>query len=73
MPHPDFERCARHITADAVRELLSEMVDIASPTGGEAQMARHLEGRMARAGMETRLQEVDPGRPNAVGVGSCGL
>ncbi|MCY4383839.1 MAG: M20/M25/M40 family metallo-hydrolase [Nitrospinae bacterium] len=68
MPHPDFERCARHITAETVRELLSEMVDIASPTGGEAQMARHLEGRMARAGMETRLQEVDPGRPNAVGV-----
>ena len=68
MPHPDYARCARHITADAVRELLSEMVNIASPTGGEAAMARYLEGRMARAGLETQLQEVDPGRPNAIGV-----
>ena len=68
MPHPDYARCARHITPDAVRELLAGMVDIASPTGREAAMARYLEGRMARAGLETYLQEVDPGRPNAIGV-----
>lgn len=68
MPHPDYARCARHITADAVRELLADMVDIASPTGREAAMARYLADRMARAGLETHLQEVDPGRPNAIGV-----
>ena len=67
MPHPDFARCARHLTADAVRELLSEMVDIPSPTGGEADMARYMVERMGRAGLKTRLQEVDPGRPNAIG------
>ena len=67
MPHPDFARCAPHLTADAVRELLSEMVDIPSPTGGEAEMARYLVERMGRAGLKTRLQEVDPGRPNAIG------
>ncbi len=68
MPHPDFARCARHLTADAVRELLSEMVDIPSPTGGEADMARYMVERMGRAGLKTRLQEVDPGRPNAIGA-----
>ncbi len=68
MPHPDFDRCARHITTDALRATLAEMVNIPSPTGGEAEMARYLEERMARAGMRTQLQEVGTGRPNAVGV-----
>ncbi len=68
MPHPDFARCARHITEDALRASLTDMVDIPSPTGGEAEMARYLADRMARAGMRTALQEVGPGRPNAVGV-----
>ena len=68
IPHPDFARCARHITEDAVRELLSDMVDIPSPTGGETGMARYLIKRMSGAGLNTQLQEVDPGRPNAVGV-----
>ena len=68
MPHPDFARCARHVTADAVRELLSDMVNIPSSTGGESGMARYLVKRMSGAGLNTQLQEVDPGRPNAVGV-----
>ncbi len=68
MPHPDFARCARHVTADAVRATLTDMVDIPSPTGAEGEMARYLAGRMERAGMNTLLQEVEPGRPNAVGV-----
>jgi len=65
--HPDFSKAAEHITAAAVRDALADMVDIASPTGGEAAMARYLVERMARAGLETDLQCVDEGRPNAVG------
>ncbi|MEE9275874.1 MAG: M20/M25/M40 family metallo-hydrolase [bacterium] len=68
MPHPDFERASRHITPEALRTTLMEMVDIPSPTGGEREMAEYLTGRLARAGCRTELQEVSAGRPNAVGV-----
>jgi acetylornithine deacetylase/succinyl-diaminopimelate desuccinylase-like protein len=68
MMHPDYERVARHITADAVRETLVEMVNIASPTGREGELAQYIVGRLARAGFRAQLQEVSEGRPNAVGV-----
>lgn len=70
MPHPGFERAARHLTEDMVRETLMEMVDIKSPTGEEAEMARYLEGRLRSVGFRTCLQEVSAGRPNAVGTRS---
>ena len=68
MPHPDFERAERHIYEDPLRRTLMEMVDIASPTGGEKDMADYLERRMSRAGLQTALQEVSAGRPNVVGT-----
>lgn len=64
----DFERAARHITADALRQTLEDMVNIPSPTGGEGAMAEYLERRLRAAGCKTFLQELRPGRPNAVGV-----
>jgi acetylornithine deacetylase/succinyl-diaminopimelate desuccinylase-like protein len=66
--HEDYERVARHITPQAVRDTLMEMVDIASPTGREGALAEYLVGRLSRAGLRARLQEVSEGRPNAVGV-----
>jgi acetylornithine deacetylase len=68
MLHPDFHRAERHIYEDVLRRTLMEMVDIPSPTGGEAKMAAYLEERMRRAGLRTQLQEVSAGRPNAVGT-----
>jgi acetylornithine deacetylase len=68
MTHPDYLRAARHITPEAVRDALVEMVDIASPTGRESAMAEHLVDRLRRAGFTSYLQEVSAGRPNAVGV-----
>lgn len=67
MAHPDFSKVAAHITAGAARDALADMVNIASPTGGEAAMAHYLVDRMARSGLDTDLQMVDEGRPNAVG------
>jgi acetylornithine deacetylase/succinyl-diaminopimelate desuccinylase-like protein len=67
MTHPDFSQAASHITAERLRDTLVEMVGISSPTGREARMAEYLVGRMRAAGMETDLQLVDEGRPNAVG------
>ncbi len=68
MPHPDFERAASQITADAVRDLLVDLVDISSPTGREIGVARYLTERMKRSGMATDLPLVDVDRPNAVGL-----
>ena len=43
------------------------LVDIPSPTGSEAEVARAYGEEMRRLGMEVELQEVEAGRPNAVG------
>ena len=67
MPHSDFAAAERHVTREAVRDTLIDMVDIASPTGGEAAMAEYVVGRLAAGGIDSYLQEVDEGRPNAVG------
>ena len=67
MSHPDFSKASQYVTADRVRDALVEMVDIASPTGREAAMGHYLRDRMRRAGLDTDLQLVDEGRPNAVG------
>jgi acetylornithine deacetylase len=73
MTHPDFSTAAAHITAERIRDTLVEMVDISSPTGREAQMAQYLVQRMRAVGMDTDLQLVDEGRPNAVGhLRGCG-
>ena len=67
MTHPDFAAAVTHITAENIPNTLADMVDISSPTGREAQMAQYLVQRMRAVGMETDLQLVDEGRPNAVG------
>jgi acetylornithine deacetylase/succinyl-diaminopimelate desuccinylase-like protein len=67
MPHPDLAKAVSLITGERIRDLLIALVDIPSPTGSEAGVARFLVDRMAGIGMETDLPLVDPGRPNAVG------
>jgi acetylornithine deacetylase/succinyl-diaminopimelate desuccinylase-like protein len=67
MAHPDFAKAVAHITADKIRDLLVDIVNIASPTGSEAGVAQYLVERMKASGLETDLQLVDANRPNAVG------
>lgn len=67
MNHPDFAKAAAHISAEAVRDALVDLVDIASPTGREAGVAHYLVERMRKSGLDTDLQMVEAGRPNAVG------
>jgi hypothetical protein len=50
MTHPDFARAAAYITAETVRDVLVELVDIASPTGSEAGVAHYLVERMRKSG-----------------------
>ena len=67
MIHPAFAEAAARITADKVRELLMDLVNIVSPTGREIDVAHYLVARMGKSGMDTDLPMVDAGRPNAVG------
>jgi acetylornithine deacetylase len=67
MTHSEFARATAHVTADAVRSLLMDLVDIASPTGRESGVAQYLVARMQCSGMDTDLPLVEAGRPNAVG------
>ena len=61
------EAAASYGTADAVRDVLMDMVNISSPTGREAAMAQYIVDRMRAVGMDTELQYISEGRPNAVG------
>ena len=67
MTHPDFAKASAHITAENVRDLLVDLVNIPSTTGQENGVAHYLADRMRRSGMDTDLPLVDAGRPNAVG------
>jgi acetylornithine deacetylase/succinyl-diaminopimelate desuccinylase-like protein len=52
----------------SLRTLVSEMVDIPSPTGEEAALAKFLVGRLETAGLRARYQPLDDRQANAVGV-----
>ena len=59
----------------AIKGLLSELVriDSVNPSlvpgaAGEAEVARYIGGWMEELGLETRVYDVEPGRPNAVGI-----
>jgi len=68
MTQSDFDKAAPLVTYEAVRETLMDMVDIASPTGREIDMARYIVERLRGCGLDGYFQYVDEGRPNAVGV-----
>jgi len=63
----NLAKATSHITADNVRDLLIDLVDIPSTTGKEIGVAHYLVERMRKSGMATDLPMVDQGRPNAVG------
>ena len=67
MTHPDFATAAALISAESVRSLLMDLVDIPSATGREIGVAQYLVARMRKLGLDTELQWVEAGRPNAVG------
>ena len=64
MTHPDSSKAAAHVTAEAVRDTLAAMVDIPSPTGREAEMAKYLVHRMR--GVHQQILE---GQAEELGVG----
>ena len=67
LTEPNLSKASDLITADSIREVLAEMIDICSPTGEERRMAEYMVERMRSAGLQTELQFVSEGRPNAIG------
>src|SRR5512145_649125 len=56
------------VTRDEVVKLLCELINIPSVTGTEQQIAEFLVSHMRELGLDSRLQEIEPGRANAIGV-----
>ncbi len=67
----DAASAAKHavdrLDPEAMIRDLSEMVNIPSGTGEEAAMARWMVNRLRSLGLDADLQEVSPGRYNALG------
>jgi acetylornithine deacetylase len=68
-----LDRLQESVLQSLDEELSSELIDIASeavnipsPTGEEAEMARFLKGRFEEIGLSVSLQEVEEGRNNVV-------
>lgn len=62
------EAALAHVGRDEMTKLVTEMIDIPSPVGGESALASYLQGRFAAAGLRTSMQEVEPGRFNVYGL-----
>jgi acetylornithine deacetylase/succinyl-diaminopimelate desuccinylase-like protein len=57
----------RHVTADRLRELITSLVDIPSPTGDEGPLAAHIAGTLDAAGITAAAQPLDDRQANAWG------
>ncbi|GAB3480954.1 M20 family metallopeptidase [Amycolatopsis cihanbeyliensis] len=61
------QRAWREVDADRLRELISGLVDIPSPTGDEAALAEYAADVLGACGIESRVQPLDERQANAVG------
>ncbi|MFI0445551.1 M20 family metallopeptidase [Actinomadura sp. 6N118] len=55
----------RHITTDRLRELVTGVVDVPSPTGDEGPLAEHIAATLTAAGCPARVQPLDDRQANA--------
>lgn len=62
-----FDTAAGLVDPKRLTDLVVGMVDIASPTGEEAELAHWLTATLDRAGLEAHYQEIDDRQANAVG------
>jgi acetylornithine deacetylase len=61
------EDALANVDEEAIAKLTMAMIDIPSPMGGEKALAEYLAARFRAAGLQTRLQEVEPDRFNVFG------
>lgn len=65
---PEFDKALSHISAELARSTLMSMIDIPTPTGSEAALARYIVARLAAIGVHSYLQPISEDRANAVGT-----
>ena len=61
-----LDRALGHVDDAGLLRLAMRMVDIPSPTGGEAPLARHLEEDLRGRGFATTYQEIEEHRGNCI-------
>ena len=64
----ESQRIIDSVDESLVLDLAKKVIEIPSPTGEEENFARFLVGTMREAGFQSRMQEIYPGRFNAVGL-----
>jgi len=58
----------QNLTKQDVVEITRKLIDIPSPVGGEKALAEYLADRFKRMGWKVITQEVEPERPNVIGI-----
>ncbi|KQU07095.1 hypothetical protein ASG56_05965 [Rhodococcus sp. Leaf7] len=66
------ERVLAQVTRERLLAAVRAMVDIASPTGGEAPLAEWIASDLAAAGVDAEVQRIDGSQANAVATVSGG-
>lgn len=61
-----IERVLAHLTRERLLAAVRAMVDIPSPTGGEAPLAEWITSDLASAGVDAEVQRIDSSQANAV-------
>jgi acetylornithine deacetylase len=61
------ERVLNEISQEELVGMTVDLVNLYSPTGGEAAIGDYLAGRLKELGMRVQIQEVEPGRNNIIG------
>lgn len=62
------ESLTARVDAERLAQLTMELIDTPSPMGGEQAVAQQLAGWFDDMGLETRLVDVEPDRPNVIGT-----
>jgi len=65
--NPLQERVLNEISQEELVAMTVDLVNLYSPTGGEATIGDYLAGRLKELGMRVQVQEVEPGRNNVIG------
>jgi acetylornithine deacetylase len=61
------ERILASVNEEEIVAMCCDVINIASPTGEELQMARYMQNALQQLGLEVTWQEVEEGRANVVG------
>ena len=62
------EAILAEVCEEEIIKMACDVIEIPSPTGDELEMGKYMRSALESAGLQTRWQEVEPGRANVVGL-----